>query len=183
MAVNKFFVEIGAANFDTLLNLAKQGWSGIVVEPVPYLSKELSTMFEGLDVHVYDGAISDFYGTVTMAVGENEGWLTGASHIIDDHSIGFKLSSHEKNKYRFQEKIQVKCITLDDLLKDIDHIDFMKVDVEGHELNIFRNYSFRVKPNFIKVEHKHVDDIELKSILEDKGYIVWTEPDDIYAVC
>ena len=73
-------------------------------------------------------------------------------------------------------------MTLDDLLFDMKEIDFLKVDVEGHELNVFLNYSFKVKPKIIKVEHKHVDDIALSKKLEENGYLVWTEKHDIYAI-
>ena len=76
-------------------------------------------------------------------------------------------------------------MTLDDLLINIpsdQQIDVMKVDTEGHELNILMNYSFRIKPRFVKIEHKHVDDTLLVRKLEENGYMVWTEKDDIYGV-
>ena len=62
------------------------------------------------------------------------------------------------------------------------HVDFMKIDAEGHENNIFLNYSFRVKPTMIKVEHKHIDDKVLSHKLKSNGYLVWAEKDDIYAI-
>lgn len=179
----KFFLEIGSANFDTLLPLAKAGWHGIVVEPVPYLAKELSDMFKGYPVEVMQVAISDHVGTVQMAVGLNDGdWLVGSSHVISDNHLGYKLSQHPLNVNNFVETIQVNCITLDELLKGVDEVDFMKVDVEGHELNVFMDYSFKVKPKFIKVEHKHVDAVALRRKLETNGYLVWLEQDDLYGV-
>jgi hypothetical protein len=73
--------------------------------------------------------------------------------------------------------------TLDTFLDTVDsEIDFMKVDVEGHENNIFGAYSFRIKPTFLKIEHKHVDDRILGKYLTDAGYTIWVERDDIYAV-
>ena len=103
----KTFVEIGAAGFDTCLPLAKAGWKGISIEPVPYL--------------------------------------------------------FERTKKQ-------------------NHVDFLKIDAEGHELNILMGYSFILKPRFIKIEHKHVDDILLCSKLKENGYLVWTEKDDIYGL-
>ena len=61
-------------------------------------------------------------------------------------------------------------------------MDLLKVDAEGHELNIFMNYSFKIKPRMIKVEHKHVSDTILARKLELNGYLVWTEKSDIYAI-
>lgn len=179
----KTFVEIGSADFDTCLPLAQAGWHGICVEPVPYLYKRIKDIYRDLPVHVMEYAISDVNGTLDMAVGRDDrDWIKGASHIISENHIGYKLSAHPDNINNFKEKITVNSMTLDDLLFDMKEIDFLKVDAEGHELNIFLNYSFNVKPRIIKVEHKHVDDIALSKKLEENGYLVWTEKHDIYAI-
>lgn len=179
----KFFLEIGAANFDTLLPLAKEGWHGIVVEPVPYLAKQLEEAFSGYPVKILQVAISDFVGSVQMAVGKDDGdWLVGSSHVVSDNHLGYKLSEHPLNANNFTDTIEVQCTTLDELLRDVKEVDFMKVDTEGHELNIFMNYSFKVKPKFIKVEHKHVNVVTLRRKLEANGYLVWSEQDDLYGI-
>lgn len=179
----KTFVEIGSADFDTCLPLAQAGWHGICVEPVPYLYKRVKDIYRDLPVHVMDYAISDVNGTLDMAVGRDDrSWIKGCSHIISENHIGYKLSTHADRINDFKEKITVNSMTLDDLLFDMKEIDFLKVDVEGHELNVFLNYSFNVKPKIIKVEHKHVDDIALSKKLEENGYLVWTEKHDIYAI-
>ena len=67
-------------------------------------------------------------------------------------------------------------------MKEITYIDFMKVDVEGHEMDIFGAYDWRVKPTMIKLEHQHIDDIKMAKILEKQGYIVYTEGKDMYAI-
>ena len=181
--MSKFFVEIGAADFDTLEPLAKQGWNGYVVEPIPHLYEKLVKQFLPYPVKVFQCAISDYNGDIAMAVARDDGsWITGCSHIISDNHMGYKLSEHIDRKDDFNERFVVDCITLDALLKEVDHIDFMKVDTEGHENNIFLNYSFRVKPTMIKVEHKHIDDTILSKRLEENGYLVWTEKDDIYGI-
>lgn len=179
----KFFLEIGASNFDTLLPLAKAGWHGVVVEPVPYLADQLDEMFAEYPVEIQRVAISDHIGKIEMAVGRDDGdWTVGASHVVSENHLGARLSDYPDNHGNFDETIEVDCITLDRLLYNFDHIDFMKVDAEGHELNIFMNYSFKVKPKFIKVEHKHIDDVLLRQKLMTNGYLVWTEKDDIYGV-
>jgi len=179
----KMFVEIGSADFDTCLPLAEAGWKGICVEPVPYLNKRITDIYRNYPVNIMEYAISDVNGELNMAVARDDrGWLKGCSHIISDNHIGDKLSLHPDNFGLFDKKITVNSITLDDLLFDMKEIDFLKVDAEGHELNIFLNYSFKVKPKIIKVEHKHVDDIALSKKLEENGYLVWTEKHDIYAI-
>lgn len=180
--MTKHFVEIGAANFETLLPLAKMGWSGIVVEPVPYLAEQLKEMFYGYDVTIIQKAVSDYNGEVELIVSNEDSWVTGISHIVSENHLGVKLSEEPENKNNFSETISVPCVTLDTLLNNYDHVDLMKVDTEGHELNIFMNYSFKIKPSLIKVEHKHIDDNILRRKLETNGYMVWTEKDDLYAV-
>jgi FkbM family methyltransferase len=182
MLMAKTFVEIGSADFDTCLPLAKAGWRGICVEPVPYLFKSVSDIYRNYEVTVMNYAISDASGELTMAVGRNNGWLKGCSHIISENHLGYKLSTHPDHINNFNEKINVNCMTLDDLLHDFNEIDFLKIDAEGHETNIFMNYSFRVKPKVIKVEHKHIDDIALCKKLTENGYLVWTEKHDIYGI-
>lgn len=179
----KMFVEIGSADFDTCLPLAEAGWKGICVEPIPYLKKRISWIYKDYPINVIEYAISDVNGEVEMAVARDDrDWLKGCSHIISDNHIGYKLSTHPDRIDDFKEKITVNSMTLDDLLYDIKEVDFLKVDAEGHELNIFLNYSFNVKPKIIKVEHKHIDDIALSKKLEENGYLVWTEKHDIYAI-
>ena len=58
----------------------------------------------------------------------------------------------------------------------------MKVDVEGHENDIFEVYQWTVKPTFMKIEHYHINDLILKDILEKQGYMCYTEKTDMYAI-
>jgi len=154
-----------------------------VVEPVPHLYAQCVEMFSDYDVDVVQAAISDYNGQIELAVArDDDSWLTGCSHVVSDNHLGFKLSTHPDRIGDFPQILKVKCLTLDSLLHDVDSVDFMKVDAEGHENNIFKSYSFKIKPSFLKIEHKHVDDILLKKTLEQNGYLVWTEKDDIYAV-
>ena len=184
--MNKFFVEIGAANFDTLLPLAKNGWSGYVFEPIPHLYDDCVAKFKDYDVQVFPIAISDFNGTAKMAVARPHGdkdWRTGCSHITHKNHLGFRANIHPKRSGDFEGEIEVPCLTLDEALKGHSgNIDFMKIDTEGHENNIIQSYSFKIKPKFLKIEHKHVDDIYLSLKLTENGYLVWKEKDDIYAI-
>ena len=57
--MSKFFVEVGSADFNTLLPLAKNGWNGIIVEP----NTELINNLEVLDNVIYENiAITDDAG-------------------------------------------------------------------------------------------------------------------------
>ena len=49
-------------------------------------------------------------------------------------------------------------------------------------MNIIEDYTWDIKPTFIKMEHKHIDDIKAVDILQGQGYLTWTEGEDIYAI-
>jgi FkbM family methyltransferase len=184
MTPRGFFVEIGAANFDTLMPLVKNGWNGIIVEPVPGLAASLRDAAKGLPVEIIEAAVSDLNGEVEMMIASGDDWVRGISHVVSNNHLGARLSDNPDNTRHFSDRITVKAMTLDTLLRETNSaIDFMKIDAEGHELNILQNYSWRIKPKTIKVEHKHVDDEALVRLLEAQDYMVWREVDDLYAVC
>lgn len=180
----KLFVEIGCADFSTCEPLLDTGWRGIFVEPVPRYAKHLREQTAGKDAVVIEAAVSDFDGEAPFLVSTAlNNWVRGISHLDTPTHRGAKLLRLEANKDFLAEQITVQCMTLDTLLKDIRHVDFMKLDTEGHEINILHDYSWRVRPSFMKIEHKHIDDVLLRKILQEHGYMTWTEQDDIYAVC
>lgn len=181
----KKFLEIGCADFDTLIPMAKKGgWMGWCVEPVPYFTRSLKEQAAGLPVAICRHAISDFNGDLQMVTGQGVQWATGCSHAVGKNHVGRRLLEEEKHKHRQKETITVPCMTLDDFLlrHQITHLDFCKIDVEGHEETIFRNYSWQVKPSFMKVEHWHSDLKVLSEILTQQGYTIWKDNVDIYAV-
>jgi len=182
----KTFLEIGACDFDTCAPLAKNGWSGVMVEPVKELADNLVKMTHGLDVKIENSVISDYDGMIEFHVSEGNDWVRGISSVASTNHKGERMFDIDNsyNKRYLKETRQLECMTLDSLIDkyNLTEIDFLKMDVEGHETNIMESYSWKIKPSFIKMEHQHIDDINMKRILEEQGYIVWTEDRDIYAV-
>lgn len=182
----KVFVEIGCADFATCEPLLENGWRGVFVEPVPKYAKYLREKTAGKDAVVVEAAVSDFDGEAPFLVSTAlDNWVRGISHLDTPTHKGNKLLLLEANKSFLAERITVQCMTLDTLLREqgIAHVDFMKIDAEGHEINILSDYSWRVCPSFMRIEHKHIDDVLLTNILQAHGYMTWTEQDDLYAVC
>ena len=179
----KTFLEIGTCNFDTLAQLCSNGWRGYFVEPIyEYALDVANQLNEDAVANITVCAISDHDGEVEMWKSLEEGDWKGMSHICEQK--GSMMLTEDTNQHLKKEKIKIPCLKLDTYLNEmkIDHLDYMKMDVEGHETDIIESYSWRVKPTMIKMEHSHIDDINMKRILEDQGYIVYVEKNDLYAV-
>jgi len=151
---------------------------------MPHFAKKLRVMASGLPVGVCQAAISDYDGEITMAVGDGEQWATGASHVTASNHAGARLLDLPVNKFLRKEDIKVKCMSLDSFItaNRITSIDFCKIDIEGHEATVLRNYSWVVKPAFMKIEHCHTPGNVLDEILSPQGYTIFVEKDDIYCV-
>lgn len=183
--MNKFFIEIGACDFETCLPLAEAGWHGIVLEPNPDIFPYTRDLFKPYkNVMCVEAAVSDINSSIELIKSKGTHWVRGISHIYSDNHLGEKLCEYDKNKKNFGEVVRVDAITLDGLIdsRRVENIDFLKIDAQGHELNILRKFSFRVKPRTVKIEHQHCDDAELLRILHKHGYYCWKEAVDIYGI-
>jgi len=193
----KTFIEIGSCDFDTNLKLIEGGaWKGVMVEPAKKFRENLENIAKDIDnrenLSIEAVAISDFDGETefTEVMDTSSGsrqtgiWRRGISSITDVHHKGERILELEDNSNFIDSVYSVECITLDTLIKkhEITEIDYLKLDVEGHETNILDAYSWSIFPTFIKLEHAHIDDIYARELLESHGYIVYVESDDIYAI-
>jgi FkbM family methyltransferase len=199
----KYFVEIGSADFDTLLPMCDYGWKGICVEPVEGLYQNLSEEAKSkkLPVETLNCAISERDGEVEMVQvtrldweGE-QAWANGVSHISQKHNNG-KYSGcllENINDVLPRERKQVPCQSLNSLINYLrnesvvfrgfkDAIGFMRLDTEGHEVHILDAYNWEIKPSVIKVEHAHCDKEDLRKILQDQKYFIQEEQYDFYGL-
>ena len=182
--MTKTFVEIGVSDFNTLEQLIDNGWEGHFVEPIErYASKLRDKGYK----NVSQCAISSYNGDLKMyqskeQTNEEDLWLNGISHAVEQQ--GTKLLELEPNVEFVDDIISVPCYTLDEYFRvnNITEVDYLKLDVEGHETDIMQAYEWSVYPTFIKMEHWHINDILMRELLESKGYIVTVEERDIYAV-
>lgn len=187
----KQFIEIGSNDFDTCIPLAKNGWTGLMVEPIPEIYTNILPEALSAGVKVFNGAITDYDGEIDFMVPHlTNDWVRGIGHVISENHKGINnrgiLQSPEGN-LNYNKTIKVKCRKLDTIINDynIRYIDYLKIDVEGHELNIIDSYSWRLIPALIKVEHEHLAEEgkeKLQNALISKGYVTYKEEHDIYAI-
>jgi FkbM family methyltransferase len=89
-------------------------------------------------------------------------------------SLAHKIWAKE---YGDVEVIKVKTITFDELMEkhpDIKEIDFMSIDVEGHEMEILKTIDFeKYKFNFITIEKS--DPEKIKEYMKKNRYKLFME--------
>jgi len=193
--MNKFFIEIGSADFDTLLPLAENGWNGILIEPNKYLldNNDIydNVIYENIALNSYNGTVLYTYYDESLYLGiESRDWARGVGTIdsrMNHMNANLQWKEYERTK-------MIECLTLDSLLDkyNVTDVDFMKVDVEGNEYSIFSSYSWRVKPSMIKMETSHWLSFEeyygvtyeklMIELLRKNDYLIWRENGDLYAI-
>jgi hypothetical protein len=97
----------------------------------------------------------------------------------------FSLDHIRKHDEQFQtlwaksvEKIQVPCMTVEELLQkhDMDYADVLHVDAEGYDGAILRSIDWsRLRPQSVYFEHMHLSQEEREAcvhMLQSHGYSV-----------
>jgi FkbM family methyltransferase len=156
-----FFVEVGAnqpQRGSHTWHLEELGWTGVLVEPQPDLAEELMCMRRA---KVF---------AVACSAPENAGTrmrlhVAGALSSLDRDSMAPGAVP--------ERVIDVPARTLDDVLIAAGApraLDFLSVDVEGHELEVLSGFDFaRWRPRLILLED-HVGNLAKHRFLTRAGY-------------
>lgn len=155
-------VDIGANNgiYTTVLSRIV-GPTGLVIalEPQPFSFRVLSAAARGLRLRNVDArriAVSAGGGAVDMVVPRRHGLpVHGRAFIADGADVG----PEDLAEFDDAVAISVPTLALDDLLADLDRLDFVKCDVEGAELDVLRSGAAalrRHQPNLlVEIEARH----------------------------
>lgn len=178
--------------------ILRDRWKGILIEPVPSIFEKLKTNYADRP-HLYfeNVAISDtrkmcdFY-----IVNESSDFLKVNPHLVNEvgGSWGSLVGSLDRNHIfkckpslsdKEIKKIPVQCVTLQDIVDkyQLDHIDVIQIDAEGHDEIILSSIDFeKIQPKIIIFEHAHMPfDSYLRCInnLQSHGYsVIYTGPLD-----
>jgi FkbM family methyltransferase len=143
------YIDVGANNPDYLSvtkHFYETGWTGINVEPGPN-PYALLTKKRQRDVNLNVGC-SNRRGTLTLY--EGRGNASGLSSFTPE-----EVATHEKNGFKF-ERVNVDVVTLSSICEQHVNnrtIDFMSIDVEGHEREVLEGADFtRFRPRVIVIE-------------------------------
>ena len=158
-----FYIDIGAC-FPDVASVTKhfydQGWSGVNVEPMaePY-AQLVAQRSRDLNLNV---AVAAYSGTITIYRGAS----VGESSAVQRDAAA--------------QAVAVPCLTLADLCRKhaIRHVDFLKIDVEGLELDIVGGGDWSTfRPTVVVLEvtepwstRRRPDAVEISGYLGNHGY-------------
>jgi FkbM family methyltransferase len=156
-----FFVEVGAnrpQQESQTWHLEQLGWTGVLIEPQPELAGDLCS------------ARSAKVFAVACSSPENAG------RRMKFHVAG-ALSALDRDRMapgaQPERVIEVPVRTLDDVLIEAGaprQLDFLSIDVEGHELEVLRGFDFaHWRPRLVLLED-HVGNLKKHRFLRAAGY-------------
>ena len=155
-------VDIGANNGSLLRRFVKIAPLGshIAFEPLPYFSKYLRAKFPTVDVR--EIALSNSTGKIEFFnFFSSPALSTLQKDRVDLFEIPFRV-------------IKVDTDTLDNQLMGFSKIDFIKIDVEGHELEVLKGAEGvigKFSPHLvIEVDSNSIE--KIKNLLTDLNYEV-----------
>jgi FkbM family methyltransferase len=172
----RYFLEIGSCDFDTLNDFADHGWSGVIVEPI---DKYLNSLDKKSSIKYYNCAIDSTSGARDMYIVSDD--------LVDrDHDFAGMSSFYEPHgNPHFKKQVPTKSYA--QLIEDsnITAVDYLKIDTEGHDWVILQQVTLqgRLRPKYIKIEHKHCDSSLMANHLSRHGYRVFVLSQDIWAMC
>ena len=158
-----FFIDIGANDPKILSQtwlLERMGWRGILIEPLA--EKKEALIHERPHSKVYQVAVSS-----PDKVGE-------ADFFVSDMMSSLQKNIND-NSVTYQTTTRVKVVTLDSILEELQppHIDFVSMDTEGTELDVFKGFDIKKwKPSLLLVEDI-VLSLDVHKHLTRNGYILY----------
>ena len=143
-----FFVDVGAHDpvvGSVTHHFALSGWQGINIEPLPaFFQRLVEARPNDINLNV---AVSQAFGTLDLIVNKTE---PGLSTMTQELADGYERAGHHL------ERIRVPTRPLADIVREhcADRtVDFLKVDAEGHELEILRGVDLSVwRPRVVLIE-------------------------------
>jgi len=148
------FLEIGANEPKTLSQtylLEKNGWNGVLIEPMPGLATKLR---KERSAQVFEVAVSS---------SDNE----GKAYLVLDGAESFIQPEKPKGNHT-----EITVTTIDKVLEKarIKEIDFLSIDIEGEELPALQNFNIKkYKPKLILIED-HCENLKKHRYLQAQDY-------------
>ena len=158
---NGFYVDVGANDpviESQTYHLEKSGWMGLLIEPLNNYCNELKEKRTGVVIQNACSAPKNHLKTLRLLV-------AGGHSTLNENPIALGTKS--------QQYVDVVCKTLDSILTENvvkPGFDFISIDIEGHELEMFKGFSIeKWRPNLVLLED-HVVNLKKHKLMISNGY-------------
>lgn len=177
------FCDVGGnhpLNMNNTLYFEEIGWEGLAFEPLPSM-KPLWKQHR--KAKFFSFGVSDKEKDVTFSVVKDvTGW---------EDMLSFVKGTREQDLDFETQDVTIQVKPLKDVFEreGITHIDYMSMDIEGHELNALKGIDFnKVRINVLTIENAtSINSIqkieEIRRLMHENDYILWgiiVGLDDIY---
>jgi FkbM family methyltransferase len=160
-------------------------WNGVFIEPLPSMFALLERNYRYArhpGLHFLQAAISDHMDTATVWKIKDEEYhrypvaFRGMASFDATHlSKQFPARASEIESHL--ERVEVPCVTYNSIVRtyQLDRVDLLVVDVEGHEPTIMRDVPLTgpIRPKIVLFEVAHMSlsvEQELREGFEESGY-------------
>lgn len=147
-----FVLNVGAMDgvtFDEMIGYTNMyNFKGLYVEPISYLFERLKRNLKEQNGNKFENsAISNYDGEIEMLSIKREAIDNGLIHncfygmsAVYPPKNGLGSEGDRETVEKYGEKVTVRCVTFDTLLKkhQIDNFDVLKIDAEGHDYEILK---------------------------------------------
>jgi FkbM family methyltransferase len=187
------FVQIGSNDGitgDPLASYLDQypEWRGIFVEPIPSFFDALAQTrggdprFKLVRAAITEHDQPTIQMTAVQPSDELPAWALGLSTLHPE--VLFEHADAAPGLTDHLVTVTVPAMTFSELVNDLDHINLVHIDTEGHDGEVLDQMDLaRWHPDIIMFEHKHLKHAERRRCrerLRRQGYgIAWDETDTI----
>lgn len=143
----------------------KLNWHCVLIEPNPSLAQKAVRLRPKAKVFEVACTCPENIGTMILNIPLDE-----TSQEVTGHA-SLEKNADEHN-YQNHNSIEVKADTLTNVLQaqNIQHIDFLSIDVEGAEMDVLQGLDFSIyQPHLILLEDKHLY-LKKHFFLKKQGY-------------
>jgi FkbM family methyltransferase len=174
-------VEVGANDGVTdsmTYHFELLGWTCVLLEPIPELFLKIVGNRKCIS---HNCAASSSEGEMTLSLAEGVPSMSTLELTRDRRASISQAGGKLKD-------IKVRTRTLDSILAEscISNIDFISIDVEGHEMEVLKGFSIeKYCPRIVLIEdNSNTSDPTIPDFMKSKGYLIFkrTGVNDWYAM-
>lgn len=173
---NGTYIELGALDGNKYSNTRffedTLQWCGILIEPNPTMYKYLET--NRPNNFLFNDLVSCHTENLKFKYYDNGDHtaVSGVENTLSQYHLDNWFNCHAD----FQNTMTIKPKTLTEIITGtpVSHIDFLSLDVEGHEYEVLTSWDFSIPIDLILIEILGVDKIKedlCREILHKNNYI------------